>query len=117
MINKVAAIAIGSRPIIIAFNTALMGNEHSGRTTSREKAKNWTPLNNMVIEDGRLSATPDFCLVKSDHENFDGKFLRRDYIERHNQLAQCNEADEASQHHQMLGFHWKKSVCQHNCIP
>jgi hypothetical protein len=38
-----------------------MATEHSGRTRSKENDKNWTPSNIIVMNVGRLSASPDFC--------------------------------------------------------
>ncbi len=56
----IVAIAIGSMPINVAFSTASTEIEHSGRTMSKENAKNWTPSNIMLIDDGLLSASPEF---------------------------------------------------------
>ncbi len=60
----IAATAIGSTPINVAFSTASTETEHSGRTMSKENAKNWTPSNIMLIDDGLLSASPEFWKKK-----------------------------------------------------
>ena len=61
----IAVSAIGSTPINVAFSTASTETEHSGRTMSKENAKNWTPSNIMLIDDGLLSASPEFWKKKS----------------------------------------------------
>jgi hypothetical protein len=62
IITIIAAVTIGRTPIKVALSAESMSTEHSGRTISKENAKNWTPSNMIFIVGGRLSATADFCI-------------------------------------------------------
>ncbi len=105
----------GSAPITVAFNTASMETEHSGRTMSKENEKNWTPSNMIAIDGGRLSASPDFWGKKNESTDIEKNVrMRQFYIERNNQLAQCDKAKEASHCHQMFRFHWE-SIRENYC--
>ena len=93
-ITMIIATRTGSAPIIVAFNTASMATEHSGRTISNENEKNWTPSNMIVIDGGRLSASPDFC--KNGMRVPASRCMLQFYIERNDQLTQCDKANETS---------------------
>lgn len=69
----------------------------------------------IAIDGGRLSASPDFWGKKNESTDIEKNVrMRQFYIERNNQLTQCDKAKEASHCHQMFRFHWesiRKNYC------